>query len=286
MAYLDISVDTFERDLTLIPLKKEYLLSNNLEVSRLLFLINDLIKTYNNDESSIMRMINGKSKKDYLRYLNLVKIYKAYLFTEKKNRLEETKFEDFQFFKSLPHEEDKQLILSSQNNNRIERQKLDIMGDRVLHLNSRIISYRDFFIKDYKIKREKNKERVVFKFDLINLNKNAPLPPTQSQRASAKKTKKGGKFSSSTSIMTVQPSRHSRHYYSHNIKNNKMTKMKRMRRKLEIIKQRETMMEKEEEKEFKELSKNDDFKKLNRLFNTELSKDENKLKNLLTSIKF
>jgi len=286
MVYLDISVDTFERDLSLIPLKKEYLLSNNLEVSRLLFLINDLIKTYNNDESSIMRMINGKSKKDYLRYLNLVKIYKAYLFTEKKNRLEETKFEDFEFFKSLPNEQDKQLILSSQNNNRIERQKLDIMGDRVLNLNSRIISYRDFLIKDYKIKREKNKERVVFKFDLINLNKNAPLPPTQSQRASARKTKKGGKFPSSSSIMTIQPSRHSRHYSSHNIKNNKMTKMRQMRRKLEIIKQRETMMEKEEEKEFKELSLSDDFKKLNRLFNTELSKDENKLKNLLTSIKF
>jgi hypothetical protein len=65
-----------------------------------------------------------------------------------------------------------------------------------------------------------------------------------------------------------------------------MTKMRQMRRKLEIIKQRETMMEKEEEKEFKELSLSDDFKKLNRLFNTELSKDENKLKNLLTSIKF
>jgi hypothetical protein len=55
---------------------KYAVISNNLPISSLDFLIQDLIKTYNNDISSLMRFINGKNTKDYDRFKLLVYIAK------------------------------------------------------------------------------------------------------------------------------------------------------------------------------------------------------------------
>ena len=56
---------------------KYAVLSNNLPISSLEFLIHDLIKTYNNDTSSLLRFINGKSSKDYDRFKTLTEISKS-----------------------------------------------------------------------------------------------------------------------------------------------------------------------------------------------------------------
>ena len=56
---------------------KYAVLSNNLPISSLEFLIHDLIKTYNNDTSSLMRFISGKSGKDYVRFKVLTEMVKS-----------------------------------------------------------------------------------------------------------------------------------------------------------------------------------------------------------------
>lgn len=56
--------------------EKYALLSNNLPISTLEFLINDLKNTYNNDLSSLLRFIVGKSEKDYKRFITLNHINK------------------------------------------------------------------------------------------------------------------------------------------------------------------------------------------------------------------
>lgn len=55
---------------------KYAVLSNNLPISSLNFLIQDLINTYNEDTSSLLRFMSGKSDKDYERFKLLTKIAK------------------------------------------------------------------------------------------------------------------------------------------------------------------------------------------------------------------
>jgi len=172
MAYLDISVDILKDEPRIIHINPNHILSNNLYVARLLFLIIDLINTYNNDESSIMRLINGKNKKDYYRFIELVKIYNANLFIEIPTHnnliLNETDFSEFPF-NSI---EDRNLVLSYQENNNSQRKQLDIIIDIGSQFSNKLIKiYSDYFIKDYNKKRKVNKERIVFNFDLNKLNK-------------------------------------------------------------------------------------------------------------------
>lgn len=56
--------------------KKYAVISNNLPISSLDFIIDDLTNTYNNDMSSLLRFLNGKSTKDYDRFLLLQTIKK------------------------------------------------------------------------------------------------------------------------------------------------------------------------------------------------------------------
>ena len=56
--------------------KKYAVISNNLPISSLDFLLDDLTNTYNNDMSSLLRFLNGKSTKDYDRFLLLQNIKK------------------------------------------------------------------------------------------------------------------------------------------------------------------------------------------------------------------
>jgi hypothetical protein len=55
---------------------KYAVISNNLPIGSIEFLIQDLIKTYNDDGSSLLRFINGKSNKDYDRFKLLAEISK------------------------------------------------------------------------------------------------------------------------------------------------------------------------------------------------------------------
>lgn len=177
IAFLDISVAE-NHDET--KLSKNDILSNSIPTSRLLFLIKDLINTYNNDESSIMRLINGKNIKDYRRFIDLVKIFKASLFTEelKDNNLilNENMFDSLEF----KTEEDSYLVINAQANNKVARYKLDIKPykDKAEYddfnsdfNNPIILTYTDFFVEDYNNKRRKNKEKVIFNYDIKKLKK-------------------------------------------------------------------------------------------------------------------
>jgi hypothetical protein len=55
-------------------------LSNDIPISTLEFLLNDLKNTYNNDESSLLRFIGGKIRKDYNRYNEVVKLLNKKIF--------------------------------------------------------------------------------------------------------------------------------------------------------------------------------------------------------------
>jgi hypothetical protein len=55
-------------------------LSNDIPISTLEFLLNDLKNTYNNDDSSLLRFIGGKIRKDYNRYNEVVKLLNKKIF--------------------------------------------------------------------------------------------------------------------------------------------------------------------------------------------------------------
>ena len=55
-------------------------LSNDIPISTLEFLLNDLKNTYNNDDSSLLRFIGGKIQKDFNRYNEVVKLLNKKIF--------------------------------------------------------------------------------------------------------------------------------------------------------------------------------------------------------------
>lgn len=73
IAFIDIVLEESENNYY----EKYAVLSRGLPISSLEFLLEDLIKTYNNDTSSLLRFINGKSNKDYQRFLLLHKLHKT-----------------------------------------------------------------------------------------------------------------------------------------------------------------------------------------------------------------
>lgn len=221
MAYLDISVDTLkEKEIIedmdvpddkmqedsqifqtmpvihkyktkeyILPMADKYILSNNLEVASLKFLINDLRSTYNSD-SSISRLINGKNKKDYLRYLELVNIYKTYLFTQDDNKiLNETDFSELLQFKDFKDDKDEEqkMILDEQAKNKIEREKLDIIEDIISDIetpNTLIYFYYTVLIDNYNIKRQKNEFKIKLNFNKDELdNKASKIMPSKRTQA-------------------------------------------------------------------------------------------------------
>jgi len=185
MAYLDISVDIpKERNPKYEDMKKYIsnysILSNDLPISKLLFLINDLIDTYNNDESSIMRFINGKNIKDYNRFIDLVKIEKAKLFIEERNKehptdlnlkiLKENYFKDLKFV----NESIRRTIINYQDANKKNREEvLDIsITDSDMLINEQLSKFANYLIKKYIDKREEKIERIIFNFNMFdNFNK-------------------------------------------------------------------------------------------------------------------
>ena len=72
IAFIDISLETSQDN----NYDKYAVLSNKLPIGNLDFLIQDLIKTYNSDSSSLLRFINGKNIKDYERYKKLIEFAK------------------------------------------------------------------------------------------------------------------------------------------------------------------------------------------------------------------
>ncbi len=71
IAFLDVVLEQSEENY----FKKYAVFStNNLPVSSIEFLLDDLKKTYNKDESSLLRFQQGKINKDYQRYLDLYEI--------------------------------------------------------------------------------------------------------------------------------------------------------------------------------------------------------------------
>lgn len=317
MAYLDISVDIIKDSSTIIRINPNEISSNNLPIARLLFLITDLINTYNNDESSIMRLINGKNKKDYLRFLNLVKILKSNLFTEIKNSdnsltLIETDFSEITF----KTEDDENLILSTQRNNNIERQNLDKVEDISTELENPIIqSYTFIFIKEYEKRKRRNTEKILLNFDLDDLNtQSIPfLKHFSDDRSSFKrpKTSKMGGFklhnnnlknlsisqndstfnnSKKSSISELRTKNNNsakeekEEVIEEKIEKKKYT-IKKLRTKnnnlaIEEKKEKIKQEEKENEEFNKLLKENKEFKKINKLINTSMSNNTELIKNL------
>ena len=279
MAYLDVSVDIIKDVPNIIRLDPEpnHVLSNNLPIGRLLFLIADLINTYNNDESSIMRLMNGKNKKDYTRFLNLVKIFKAYLFTENlvgnNLILDETDYSTFPFNSQT----DMNLVLAVQENNKKLRVLLDTFIDISVALNDPLIlAYSNYFVSDYVKRRAINKEKIIFNFDLDKLKKNAKIPSTYTTRSGRVSKRTFGGIASMASIVS---------YISHYKKSIKSQKDNQIKfKKLEKIKQIENIQDKEDELEFKKLYKNEEFKILNKMINAPESNNKKMLKKLLKSI--
>ena len=276
MAYLDISVDTIKYEKNIIRIKPNDILSNNLEIGRLLFLITDLINTYNNDESSIVRLITGKSKKDYLRFINLVKIYKSSLFTEKidertgKYILDETDFSET-IFKS---EKDRELILEAQINNKEERAKLDdsskdIIGD-LNNVSNVINKFATYFINDYKKKRKTNTSKIEFSFDLEKINSHLGFPLRRGGTKSQSKSRQSLISKSRQSL--ISKSRQSL------ISKSRMIKLKNINKK---NKENELI----EEIEFNDFIKdNKEFNKIYKLINKPKSTNPKLLEKLLENL--
>ena len=72
IAFIDIVLEISQDN----NYKKYGVISNNLPIGNIDFLIQDLINTYNNDTSSLLRFINGKNNKDYERFKLLINIAK------------------------------------------------------------------------------------------------------------------------------------------------------------------------------------------------------------------
>jgi hypothetical protein len=254
-------------------MKEKYILSNNLEVASLKFLINDMRKTYNSD-SSISRLINGKNKKDYLRYLELVNIYKTKLFTETSNKiLNETDFElnpEFQIFKERFDkknreiiEQEMQIIKAEQEKNKIERLKLDIIEDITIDIDSvgtENYYYKEVLIREYKSRRETNTKKIVFSFNMNKLkNDVAKITPSklkrqpdrQTSQPSIKRSAKGGFGFDSIEITSY-----------------------------DLL----TMEDEKERNEFRKLLKNTEFKSCYKLMNKKINKKI--LKKLFKNINF
>ena len=298
MAYLDISVDIIKLGEERLRQERTSVLSNNLLIARLLFLIKDIIKTYNTDESSIMRLINGKSRKDYLRYIELVKIFKSYLFIEKqiistdKYILEENNFEGI---REEISEEDKEFILSLQIKNNEERKKLDVSTDigTQISTDELIKQYYTYFINEYKQRRERNKEKVFFTFDLNTLNTNSEkysikgknVKAAKGSSRSSRSSKKGGKGETilEPKIRQLRTSSISRTSSMRNeiIKEN----IKKNIERLKTIYFKEMINEKEDI-EFAKLEKSKEFKMIDNIINKKKSKNKKILKTLFNNINF
>ena len=298
MAYLDISVDIIKDSSTIIRINPNEISSNNLPIARLLFLITDLINTYNNDESSIMRLINGKNKKDYLRFLNLVKILKSNLFTEIKNSdnsltLIETDFSEITF----KTEDDENLILSTQRNNNIERQNLDKVEDISEKLKNSIIqSYTYIFIKEYEKRKRRNTEKILLNFDLDYLKTTSTVflshfsgDTSSLKRAKTSTTSKFGGFKSGgedndlTKLFISPVIRKNNNLGKEKNEKKKYTIKKLIRKNNNLAieeKEEKIKQEEKENEEFDELNKNKEFKKINKLINTPMSNNTELIKNL------
>jgi hypothetical protein len=74
IAFLDVVIEIL--DSLDIFYKDNAVLSNDIPISKLEFLLKDLKNTYNNDTSSLLRFIGGKITKDYQRYNALLELIK------------------------------------------------------------------------------------------------------------------------------------------------------------------------------------------------------------------
>jgi len=125
--------------------EKYALISNGVPISSLDFLIDDLKNIYNNDLSSLLRFIVGKSKKDYNRFIILNDIKKNHSKYYTINPEEKT----------ITFTDEKKIFL-------------DKMTDYRIHYNDEIKKYYDLFNKKYKKFCNANdiiKRKIVFKYD-------------------------------------------------------------------------------------------------------------------------
>lgn len=125
--------------------EKYALISNGVPISSLDFLIDDLKNTYNNDLSSLLRFIVGKSKKDYNRFITLNDI--------KKNHSEYYTINPEE--KTITFTDKRKIFLDEKTNYRI-------------NYNSEIKKYYDLLNKKYKKFCNANdiiKRKIVFKYD-------------------------------------------------------------------------------------------------------------------------
>jgi hypothetical protein len=81
IAFLDVVLQSIEVSGDANDFYKSIaVLSNDIPISTLEFLLNDLKNTYNNDDSSLLRFIGGKIRKDFNRYNEVVKLLNKKIF--------------------------------------------------------------------------------------------------------------------------------------------------------------------------------------------------------------
>ena len=134
--------------------------STQLPISSLDFLIQDLINTYNNDTSSLLRFINGKNNKDYERFKLLTKISK-----NKESLFSITTASNIIIYNNP----------ITRNNNRL----LDSITNFELDISSIRADYNKYlelFVRNYKHnERERLKKKIIFDYEDSKLSENAEL---------------------------------------------------------------------------------------------------------------
>ena len=116
IAFLDVVLQTIEVSGDANDFYKSIaVLSNDIPISTLEFLLNDLKNTYNNDDSSLLRFIGGKIRKDFNRYNEVVKLLNKKIFKYSdegeeliKEKLQSAEDDNLYILRYRPIEEDEE----------------------------------------------------------------------------------------------------------------------------------------------------------------------------------
>ena len=176
IAFLDVVIEIL--DSLDIFYKDNAVLSNDIPISKLEFLLKDLKNTYNNDTSSLLRFIGGKITKDYHRYNALLELIKNKKFIysteplikEKKESPDNENLYVISYRKPEQGEETEELqlpVLFEKNQDEdalYQRYELDIINN----YNEPKADFRNFYYSYYK-KAKIIRRKIMYSFNIDEL---------------------------------------------------------------------------------------------------------------------
>ena len=149
IAFLDIALEIL-KDVDYNYYEDNVAISeNDIPIARLNFLLNDLIKTYSSDDSSLLRFVGGKITKDYIRFNDLKSLYESQ--------------------KIRTNAGDKKLIIDNETSDQLSKRiQLDNIIDYIKDIKSIkkhkcLISY---FSSEYKKRDNINKDKIQFMYNI------------------------------------------------------------------------------------------------------------------------